>query len=287
LATGTVPVAAVTKCDGTVEGKTNAAALGTETACADNCDVANCHACFTDKTLCDKCKPDHVWDATAKLCKAIVKKHGSCKTANAEDKDDSCLSCDDVAQFRVKDPAAAATATSWKCLCKDGYVDNSAKETDAAKKFICVKCGDKVKTCNDKLEALTCLTATDKIAGTVCAAPPDAGSTDFPAGLFYNAADGTYKACDKSCKTCTGSGPAACKTCADITAPTPEPKEGDTNFKTYLKTVFHNVTSNTCYKDCPAGFVADAARAKCEPASAANSVLLSAIALIFSLFLIF
>jgi hypothetical protein len=51
--------------------------------------------------------------------------------------------------------------------------------------------------------------------------------------------------------------------------------------------MFKNGTS--CFKECPTGFIANTAKTGCEAgdATGGNSVLLSAIALIFSLFLIF
>jgi len=118
-----------------------------------------------------------------------------------------------------------------------------------------------------------------------CAAPPAAGADSPVAGTFYNTATGAFVTCDATCATCTGGAATNCKTCKAITAPATAPTEKDANFKTYLKTVA--LINNTCFKDCPTGFKADDAKATCVADSGSNSVLLSAFALIMSLFLIF
>jgi len=118
-----------------------------------------------------------------------------------------------------------------------------------------------------------------------CAAPPAAGADSPVAGQFYNTVTGAFAGCEATCATCTGAAATNCKTCKAIVAPATPPKETDSNFKTYLKTVVF--VNSTCFKECPTGWEADEAKAACVAASGGNSVLLSAIALIFSLFLIF
>jgi len=72
-----------------------------------------------------------------------------------------------------------------------------------------------------------------------------------------------------------------------VTPAPAEPKEEDADYKTKLKIRYLEPTTFKCLDVCPTGFMVEdtATRANCVEDS--NAVILSAIALIFSLFLIF
>lgn len=173
------------------------------------------------------------------------------------------------------------------CKCKAGFGDPASTATD---KNTCVACGTDVKTCDysTATPTIVCKTATAKVSGINCEEPPAAGGVESKTeGWFWSSATPpVLTKCNAVCKTCTGPSADHCKTCVALTdVEAAKPKEDDPKLKQYLKATWLNGTS--CHKVCPTGFQADADMAKCEAASGSNSVLLSAIALIFSLFLIF
>jgi len=60
----------------------------------------------------------------------------------------------------VKDPAALATDTKYRCVCPDGYTDVSNVAAPATKSPICKACGTGVKNC-DAGKAIVCKNAAE------------------------------------------------------------------------------------------------------------------------------
>jgi hypothetical protein len=131
---------------------------------------------------------------------------------------------------------------------------------------------------------VTCIDAADKPAGLICAKGAADTAID---GFFYDTTKG-FVVCNANCKTCKGAAATDCKSCATttITGYT-DPVEGAANYDTLLKIKVFNSTTGECYTACPAGWKVEDAATRISCVEDSNSVILSAIALIFSLFLIF
>jgi hypothetical protein len=106
-------------------------------------------------------------------------------------------------------------------------------------------------------------------------------------GFYYDTKTG-FVVCNANCKTCSGAAATNCKSCATTTITGfTDPAEDAANYNTALKIKVFNSTTGECYTACPAGFKVDDVTTRASCVEDSNSVILSAIALIFSLFLIF
>jgi len=131
---------------------------------------------------------------------------------------------------------------------------------------------------------LTCTDADFKPAGTICAKAAADTAID---GFYYDTAKG-FVVCNANCKSCKGAAATDCKSCATTTITGfTEPTEDAATYNTALKIKVFNATSGECYTACPPGFKVEDAATRNSCVEDSNSVILSAIALIFSLFLIF
>jgi hypothetical protein len=138
--------------------------------------------------------------------------------------------------------------------------------------------------------ATECLSGYFKVGTTGCAKKD---ATDV-VGNFFNTADSTFKACHATCLKCTGALATNCAACPEQPASWVEPTSAATNFATYIKGP-RALINNTCFSDCPTGFIANSAKNSCVAGTAPGTGgttgsaygIFAIFAMIASIFLIF
>lgn len=172
-----------------------------------------------------------------------------------------------------------------KCVCKPEFGDKSTLSTPD---WICEACGTNIASCTFSAtgKAVTACKAGFFMVGTMDCKAKDATDVN---GFYFDTASSTFKACNATCLKCTGATAANCSACPEAPATWKEPVATDANFATYIKGT-RALINNTCYSDCPANFVANTAKTNCvakAAAAASNGFILSIVALVASLLIIF
>ncbi|ESU40371.1 Variant-specific surface protein [Giardia duodenalis] len=256
----------------------------TGSSSTDHCASDKCDVTIGDKTYCSQCEANYVpIDGTCTQVGDDIKT--KCLKADGsalENTDTQCGQCGagyflhkGCCYKKGQDPGQAIckdTADTTAGICQDcqaGYFKNPA---NVATSDSCIACGDATGV-------IVSGGATYKgvLNCAVCTAPQAGGSGEVATCTVcmdgYYGADCT-NSCDKSCKSCTGAGTAACTSCKD---PSPYFKKGDGETgecvadETACKdsnTHFLVADMKTCY---PCGSVSDGGVADCQTCTSSES----------------
>jgi len=126
------------------------------------------------------------------------------------------------------------------------------------------------------MTVVSCNSGFYPVGTTACKASNAADAT----GYYWNSATMSFSSCDPSCLTCQDSTSSGCTQCPGAPSNWVQPTSDQANYATYIQGT-RALINNTCYSDCPSGFIANSDHSNCVTVTSSSAIL--AIFVLFAL----